>query len=180
MGSTAIGISLATDDARVTARVIGTLSPLCSRWHFPLVCGEPPHTSSGLPAKAGGGLWGKIFWHCQSMLEIGRRPWSPLWIRAAFWSSDAEVKGSITDSQSLEPSGSLSLFYLSQVLRMLRPCSGVMAFQIKSTANLDYATMKQKNTRCNAESPSQLKLSDDTYGCRWLKGFRGNSRWMGK
>lgn len=33
-----------------------------------------------------------------------------------------------------------------------------MVFQIKPTASLDYATMKQRNTRCNAESPSQQKF----------------------
>lgn len=42
---------------------------------------------------------------------------------------------------------------------MQRPCSGAKAFWIKSTANLDYETMKQRS-----KSPSQQKVLDDTYG----------------
>nr|XP_025971998.1 platelet-derived growth factor subunit A [Dromaius novaehollandiae] len=52
-----------------------------------------------------------------------------------------------------------------------------MAFQIKSTASLNYATMKQRNTRRNAESPSRPKFSDGSYGGRWLRGVGGNSSW---
>lgn len=62
-------------------------------------------------------------------LEIGLSPQSSLWIRAAFWSSDVEVKDSIAGSQSLEPSGSLSLFYFSQLLlqaEALLWCDGIL------------------------------------------------------
>lgn len=35
---------------------------------------------------------------------------------------------------------------------------------MKSTANLDYTTTKQRNTSHNAESPSQQKVPDDITG----------------
>lgn len=41
---------------------------------------------------------------------------------------------------------------------MLRPCSGVMAFQIKSTANLDYATTKQTQDAMQKVRPSERFL----------------------
>lgn len=167
VGSAAIWISL----AREAQALLRTASCMCSRWHF--LCFEgPSHTPSVLLAKAGGVCKGSFSGMTLCTLEIGLSPWSSLWIRAAFWSNDVEITDSTAGSQSLEPSGSLSAFYFSQLLQMQRPCSGVMAFWIKSTANLDYAIMKQKSL------PGKGVWWH--LWSRWFRAFRGNSRWIGK